>query len=132
MARIVVDPRELRSSTGPYVERLLYYLQENAFENEYNVLLKTEDYVGWKTSSPNFEKLTCPYKEFSFGEQLGYAHQLRKLKPDLVHFPMVQQPAFYHGRTVTTMNDLTTARYKNPSKNSFVFNFKQKVYRWLN
>lgn len=28
MAKIVIDARELRTSTGRYVERLLHYLQE--------------------------------------------------------------------------------------------------------
>ncbi|HSX46297.1 MAG TPA: glycosyltransferase family 1 protein [Candidatus Saccharimonadia bacterium] len=131
MSRIAIDARELRTSSGRYVERLLHYLQEVDSANEYVVLLKPGD-MDWATSAANFQKVECPYKEFTFGEQLGFARQLRGLKADLVHFPMVQQPVRYRGRTVTTMNDLTTARFKNPAKNRLVFAFKQRVYRWLN
>jgi glycosyltransferase involved in cell wall biosynthesis len=132
MSRIVIDARELRTSSGRYVERLLHYLQKLDSEHEYLVLLKPRDFDGWRPTSPKFTKLACPYKEFSFSEQLGFYRQLRGLKADLVHFPMVQQPVLYGGRTVTTMNDLTTARFRNLAKNRLVFWCKQRVYRWLN
>jgi glycosyltransferase involved in cell wall biosynthesis len=45
---------------------------------------------------------------------------------------MVQQPILYRGKTVTTMHDLTTARFRNPAKNWFIFMFKQQAYKWLN
>lgn len=127
----MIDARELRTSTGRYVERLLHYLQLADSQNHYVILLKPAD-LDWQPSNPNFEKLTCPYKEFTFGEQLGFTRQLHGLKPDLVHFPMAQQPVLYRGRTVTTMNDLTTARFRNLAKNRLVFTFKQRIYRWVN
>jgi glycosyltransferase involved in cell wall biosynthesis len=49
-----------------------------------------------------------------------------------VHFGMVQQPVMYHGRVVTTMHDLITARFNNPAKNPLVFIAKQQVYKWVN
>ena len=130
--RIVIDARELRTGTGRYVERLLYYLQKIDNDNEYKVLVKPVDAPGWEVSSQNFKKVICKYKEFSFGEQLGFYRLLNKLKPSLVHFPMAQQPILYRGQTVTTMNDLTTLRYKNPSKNPVVFALKQSIYKWVN
>jgi len=45
---------------------------------------------------------------------------------------MVQQPIMYRGKVVTTMNDLTTVRFRNPSKNWLVFTAKQLVYKWVN
>jgi glycosyltransferase involved in cell wall biosynthesis len=45
---------------------------------------------------------------------------------------MVQQPVFYRGRVVTTMHDLTTARFRNPDKNPIVFIIKQQIYKWVN
>ena len=44
---------------------------------------------------------------------------------------MPQQPAWYGGRVVTTMQDLTTLRFRNPAKNAVVFWFKQQIYAWL-
>lgn len=132
MAHIVIDARELRTSTGRYIERLLHYLQQVDTENLYTVLLKPKDIGSWFPSNPNFRKLASPYKEFTFAEQLGLLKQITSLKADLVHFGMVQQPILYRGTVVTTMHDLTTVRFTNPSKNALVFKAKQFVYKYVN
>jgi glycosyltransferase involved in cell wall biosynthesis len=131
MKRIVIDARILRTSTGRYVERLLHYLQELDREHEYIVLLKPEDIAGWNPRRANFTKLICPHKEFGFSEQFGLKKQLDRLRADLVHFPMVQQPIWYHGKTVTAIQDLTTMRFNNPAKNSAIYTFKQQVYKYV-
>jgi len=131
MSRIVIDARELRTSTGRYVERLLHYLQQIDDEHQYRVLLRPQDVVGWQPTNPRFTPVACRYKEFTFGEQLGLARQLRRLRADLVHFGMTQQPVIYRQKKVTTMHDLTTLRFNNPSKAWLVFKFKQLVYRWV-
>ena len=130
--KIVIDARELRTTTGRYVERLLHYLQSVDSVNQYYVLLSPKDIDGWNPKSRRFHKVKCPYKEFTFAEQLGMLWQLRRLRADLVHFPMVQQPILYFGKVVTTMNDLTTIRFENPTKKRLVFKTKQFVYRWVN
>jgi len=133
MKKIVIDARELRTSTGRYVERLLNYLQEVDTDrsHRYVVLLKPEDIEGWKPKSKRFTPVACKYKEFSFGEQIGFLWQLYRLRPDLVHFGMTQQPILYLGKTITTIHDLTTVRFRNPSKNRVVFACKQWVYKWV-
>lgn len=130
MKKIVIDARELRTSTGRYVERLLNYLQEvdTDLSHRYIVLLKPKDMDGWTPKSKRFTAVACRYKEFTFGEQLGMAWQLYRLRPHLVHFPMAQQPVLYFGKVVTTMQDLTTVRFTNPAKNKLVFAIKQQVY----
>ena len=129
--RIAIVAREMFTSTGRYSERLVHYLQKIDTNNEYLILLKPEDMHKWEASNPNFHKIACPHKEYSFDEQLGLKKQLNKLKPDLVHFVMPQQPVLYKGPVVTTMQDLTTARFYNPDKNRIVFWLKQRVYIWL-
>jgi glycosyltransferase involved in cell wall biosynthesis len=131
MKRIVIDARELRTSTGRYMERLLHYLQELDRKHEYIVLLKPGDIASWNPTNANFNKLVCPHKEFGFDEQLGFKKQLDRLNADLVHFGMVQQPVWYRGKAVTTVHDLTTMRFSNPSKNSAIFTFKQQVYKYV-
>jgi glycosyltransferase involved in cell wall biosynthesis len=134
MKRIVIDARELRTSTGRYVERLLNYLQEvdTDLSHRYIVLLKPKDMDGWTPKSKRFTKVACHAKEFTFAEQIVLAWQLYRLRPSLVHFTMVQQPILYFGHVVTTMQDLTTLRFMNPSKNKYVFKFKRWVYKWVN
>lgn len=132
MAKIVIDARELNTSTGRYISRLLQYLQKIDQTNTYIVLLKPSDMDLFKPENPSFTKVECPYIEFSIGEQIGFMRQIKSLKPDLVHFGMVQQPILYRGKKVTTMHDLTTTRFRNPAKNPIIFWVKQQVYKFVN
>ncbi len=127
--KIAIDARELRTSTGRYVERLLYYLQRTKSEHEYVVLLTPKDMEGWFPTNPQFTKVACPHKEFTFDEQLGFKKQLDEMGADLVHFAMVQQPILYRGTVITTIQDLTTIRFNNPTKNPVVFKAKQQIYK---
>jgi len=129
MSKIVIDAREYTSSTGRYVFRLVQYLEKLDSNHDYLILLKPQDMDACRLENSRFTKLACPYKEFTFGEQLGFARQLRGLQPDLVHFGMTQQPIRYRGRVVTTVHDLTTLRFNNPAKPWPIFKFKQLVYR---
>ena len=132
MAKIAIDARELNTSTGRYVERLLHYLQQVDATNDYAVLLRPDDLDTWEPTNSKFVKIPCPYKEFTFAEQIGFKRQLKKLDADLVHFTMVQQPILYRGKHITTMHELTTLRFRNPAKNAVVFWVKQKVYGFVN
>ena len=132
MAKIAIDAREIGTSTGRYVERLIHYLQKIDKDNQYLVLLKPTDYKTWQPIAKNFTKVLCTAKEFSLDEQTKLNKQLKELKPDLVHFAMVQQPVMYKGRTITTMHDLTTTRFVNPAKNRLIFKFKQQIYKKVN
>jgi glycosyltransferase involved in cell wall biosynthesis len=130
--RIVIDAREYTTSTGRYMFRLVQYLEKLDHKHDYVILLKPSDMNAYPLSNPHFTKVECPHKEFTFDEQIGFNKQLKALKPDLVHFGMVQQPVLYKGKSVTTMQDLTTARFRNPSKNPLIFTIKQQIYKWVN
>src|SRR5690348_14692534 len=123
MKKIVIVAREWPTSTGRYVRELVGHLQEvdTDLSHRYIVLMKPKDMELWEPKSKRFTKVACPYKEFSLAEQTGLLWQLVRLKPDLVHFTMVQQPVLYQGKVVTTMHDLITLRFNNPSKNPFIF-----------
>lgn len=129
MARIVIDAREYSTSTGRYINKVIENLEPIDTQNEYLILLKDEDYNQASFTNPKFTKVLCPYPEFSLSEQLGFALQLYKLKADLVHFGMTQQPLLYLKRSVTTVHDLTTARFTNPDTNKYVFLAKQQIYK---
>ncbi len=129
MAKIVIDARQYSTSTGRYVSKLVENLEVIDDKNEYVILLKEKDLNNANFTNPHFSKLLCPYKEFTFSEQLGFAFQLYKLKADLVHFSITQQPLLYFKKSITTINDLTTARFTNPEKNPYVFFVKQQVYK---
>jgi len=129
MSKIVIDAREYSTSTGRYISKLIEYLQKTDQQNHYVILLKPKDTQLCRLTNPNFSYVVSPYKEYSFAEQIGLARQLYKLRADLVHFGMTQQPLLYFKKSITTVHDLTTARYKNPDKNRYLFFIKQQVYK---
>lgn len=131
MTKIVIDARESGTSTGRYVDKLVEYLHKLKPEFEIVVLTKPVRVDYLKSIAPTFKIVESNYKEFTFSEQIGFLRQLRALNANLVHFTMPQQPAFYRGKAVTTIHDLTTTRFRNPDKNWLIFSIKQQVYKWL-
>lgn len=129
---IVIDARESGTSTGRYVDNLIKYLQLVDKKNSYTLLYKPARIDQVQVTNDNFKKVETKYREFSFGEQIGLLLQIRSLKPDLVHFPLVQHPILYSGKKVVGMLDLTTLRFNNPAKNIIIFKIKQFVYRFVN
>lgn len=129
MARIVIDARESGTSTGRYIDKLVEHLDKLNPEHEMVVMTKPHRIDYLRRVAPGFNVVEADYKEFTFAEQLGFKKRIESLGPDLVHFGKDHQPVLYRGKIVTTMHDLTTARFRNPNKNFFIFKFKQVVYK---
>lgn len=134
MKKIVIDARIISTPTGRYAVKLLDYLQKLDSENQYIVLVKPKDKEYYKPTNKNFSIMTCPYKDFTFGEQIGYWFYLHRLKADLVHFCMPQQPIFYLKPKVTTFHDLIILDYinrrgGNPIKVFYKHTIKPIVYK---
>jgi glycosyltransferase involved in cell wall biosynthesis len=130
-SHIVIDAREYTTSTGRYMFRLIQYLEKIDNEHDYTVLLKPHDMDVYEFTNPRFKKLACPFKEFTFEEQIGLLKQINGLKADLVHFGKDHQPVLYRGKVVTTMHDLTTTRFRNPAKSWLFYAVKQPIYRFV-
>ncbi|HEX6416331.1 MAG TPA: glycosyltransferase family 1 protein [Candidatus Saccharimonadales bacterium] len=128
---IAIDARIMNSSTGRYVERLVYYLQEVDTTNTYTVLLPSKDLDFFKPTNPNFTVMAADFKNYSWAEQTAFKAFLDELKPDLVHFCMPQQPVLYTGKHVTTVHDLILLKTYNSDKNWLVFHAKQLVGRFI-
>ncbi|HSX45301.1 MAG TPA: glycosyltransferase family 1 protein [Candidatus Saccharimonadales bacterium] len=129
---IVIDCRIRQSSTGRYADRLIEHLQTLDTTNHYTILVKSSD--TWQPKAPNFAVEFCDYSQFSFSplEQTGFTTQLGRLKPDLVHFTMNQQPIFYSGKAVTSTLDLTMLNYTRPGKTLLpIFWLKMLGYRFI-
>lgn len=132
MSKIIIDARESGTSTGRYIDKLVEHLYKLKHEHELIILTKAERTKFMSEIAPGLTIVQTPFKEFTFEEQLGLRKQIADMHPDLVHFGMVQQPVFYKGNVITTMHDLTTARFRNPDKNPAVFLIKQQIYKWVN
>jgi glycosyltransferase involved in cell wall biosynthesis len=104
---IVIDARIRRSTTGRYADRLVEHLQKIDTFHHYTILVQPDD--PWEMKNKNFRTVPCPYPQFSVNplDELGFALQLYRLKPDLVHFTMTQQPLLYFGNIVCTSHDTT-------------------------
>lgn len=129
---IVIDGRIRRTSTGRYVDRLLAHLQTIDNQNRYTILIQPDD--PWQPQASNFSRVDCSFPQFSFNplDQVRFARQLKRLNPDLVHFPMNQQPLLYRGKVVTTTMDLTMLRYTHPKGTPRpIFWLKMLGYRYL-
>lgn len=128
---IVIDARIINSTTGRYVERLVYYLQEVDQVNRYTILVPSKDIDFFKPSAANFTVMAADFDNYSFAEQTKFKKFLEQLAPDLVHFCMPQQPILYKGKHVTTVHDLTLLTTYNSDKNWFVFHAKQLVGKFV-
>ena len=129
---IVIDARIRRSSTGRYVDRLLSHLQDIDKDTRYSVLLQPDD--PWKPKAGNYTVVPCKYAQFSLNpfEQFGFAWQLYKLKANIVHFSMNQQPVLYFKPVITTTMDFTMLRYTRAGKTPLpIFWLKMTGYRFL-
>lgn len=127
--KIAIDARIISSSTGRYVERLLFYLQQIDTTNQYVVLLRAKDVIYWRPTNPNFSVVVADFKNYSFAEQTKLKKLLKSLQLDLVHFCMPQQPLGYRGARVTTIHDLTLLKTYNSDKNWLAYHLKQLVGR---
>lgn len=129
---IVIDARIRRTSTGRYVDRLLAHLQLIDTYSHYTILVQPDD--PWKPTGKNFHTFSCPFPQFSFNplDQVRFAMQLYRLKPDLVHFTMTQQPLLYFGHIVTTTHDLTMFEFvRRGTTHPFVYRMKIRLYRFM-
>jgi len=128
---IVIDARRLRETTGRYTRELLNNLQKIDQTNDYHVIIHTKDQNHWKPTAKNFTLHVVSWDHYTFGEQINLHLFLRKLKPDLVHFTMPQQPLFYWKPKVTSIHDLTLVKYTNPLKNRYVYAVKKNIFKVL-
>ncbi|TXG77488.1 glycosyltransferase family 1 protein [Patescibacteria group bacterium] len=130
---IVIEARIRPASTGRPVDRLLEYLPEIDPETHYTVLLKPDD--TWTTSAANITVRHTRFPIFSFSplNQLLYARELRRLKPDLVFFTLTgQQPLGYFGRQITLTHDLTMYRFVRAGRlPGWIHHIRMVLYRLL-
>lgn len=129
---IVVDARIRRATTGRYIDRLIEHLQKIDKNHRYTVLLNPDD--PWQPTNPNFTALACPYPQFSINpiHEIGFALMLYKLKPDLVHFGMSQQPLLYFGNIITTTHDTTMYHFVRRGSTPLpLYKIKIGMYRFM-
>ncbi len=134
MSKIAIDARTINSSTGRYVRELIRELAKLDDQHDYHVIVLKSDGEVEFPDKLNWHLHRVSYKPYGFGEQLGFALYLYKLRVQLVHFFMPQRPLLYLKRSVTTVHDLTLVHYKNRKGSSALYSLKQLAFKlvlWL-
>jgi glycosyltransferase involved in cell wall biosynthesis len=129
---IVIDARIRRASTGRPLDQLVEHLQDIDSFHRYTILVQPDD--PWEMRKKNFATLPCPFPQFSVNplHELRFAWQLYRLRPDLVHFGMTQQPLLYFGNIVTMTHDLTMLRFVRRGTTPLpMYKLKLGLYRFM-
>lgn len=130
--RIVIDLRIFgprSGGLGRYNERFLEQLMRLDNQNEYILIFREDPGIDLPH---NFRLHICDCRWYGFKEQFILPIILKKIKPDLVHFPHFNVPIFYRGKFVVTIHDLIMTKF--PSKrsttlNSLFFAVKYRFYQ---
>ena len=128
-SRIVIDARNIDTSTGHYVQHLLRRLND-LYSDEFRfvALVPSKTMAHWKKSFPKIAIDSANEKAYSVAEQTTFVSKLTSHQPDLVHFTMPQQPFLWVRPAVTTIHDLTLVRYDNIDMNKYLYKVRKGVF----
>lgn len=107
--KIAIDARMYgleHAGIGRYVLNLINQIEKKDKENEYFILLRKNYFQKLRFKNPKVKKILTNFSHYSFKEQFLLPCILRKIKPDLVHFPHFNVPIFWFGKYVVTIHDL--------------------------
>jgi len=131
--KIVIDARFWsESGIGRYLRNLIKNLQRIDQSSEYFILLLKKDFGNVNFQNHNFRKVLADCKWYGIDEQIKLPGLIKKLNPDIVHFPHFNVPIFYKGRYIVTIHDLIHQHYQTreaTTKNSLVYKIKKAGYK---
>lgn len=107
--KIVIDARMYgleHAGIGRYVLNLINQIEKQDKKNNYFILLRKRYYQQLKFKNKKFNKVLVDIPHYSIKEQFFLPGILKKIKPDLVHFPHFNLPIFWQGQYVVTIHDL--------------------------
>ncbi len=133
--KIVIDARMYgleHAGSGRYILNLIKQIEKIDKKNNYFILLRKKYYRKMKFKNKRFKKILVDIPHYSFKEQLFLPGVLRKLKPDLVHFPQFNVPIFWQGKYVITIHDLIKHQsrgMRTTTKQAPLYWFKYLAYQ---
>jgi len=113
--KIAIDARMYgmeNGGIGRYVVNLVNELQGLDKENSYTILLREKYFNQLNWQNERWEKILLDAHHYTLREQVLVTNILKKLKPDLVHFPHLNVPYFYREKYVVTIHDLLMNKRK--------------------
>ncbi len=136
MKKIVFDARMYglkHAGIGRYVLSLLKNFQFSNSNFQITLLVKKEklDEIKGDLGS-QFKYYPVKSRHYSFFEQIEIPFILRKLKPDLVHFPHFNAPILWRGKFVVTIHDLIKHYFtgrETTTKSVWLYRLKHWAYK---
>lgn len=113
--KIAIDGRMYgmeNGGIGRYVLNLVNELHELDKENHYAILLRKKYFNQLNWQNKNWKKVLVDAHHYTLREQVLITRILKKLEPDLVHFPHLNVPYFYKEKYVVTIHDLLMNKRK--------------------
>lgn len=132
MKRILIDARKCRSSTGRYARELIANLEALDSPNlqlRYVVHEEDKPALAELLDIESLDLIVCNAPFYSLSEQWQMWRLLRRVKPDLVHFWMPQQPLLYRGKKIATVHDLNYIHLRIYNKGVLHYEFKRAVFK---
>ena len=133
--RIVIDARlyspQVAKGLGRYVQEVVNGLRSIDHDHQYIILLGKESYSSF-IASENFQKVLAPWRWYTLAEQIHLPRLLKRLEPDLVHFPHFNVPLLYRGKFIVTIHDLLLRHHHSRRATllgPFLFWLKKLMYR---
>ncbi len=117
--KIIIDARlygPKQGGLGRYIQQLILNLEKIDTTNRYIILLRSENWQEYSPINPNFQKVLADIPWYGWREQFFLPRIIKKLKPDLVHFPHWNVPLFFNDNFVVTIHDLLLLHY--PSRHA--------------
>jgi glycosyltransferase involved in cell wall biosynthesis len=132
--KIVIDARLYgleHRGLGRYLVELIDALGKIDRENNY-ILLTNPNNKGQILNLPsNFTVVSAPWRVYSLVEQIKLPLLLRKIKPDLIHFPHFTVPFLAPAPFVVTIHDLILHHFPSERATTLspiLYWFKVRVY----
>jgi len=127
--KIVIDARMYgleHAGIGRYILNLIKQLEKQDKKNDYYLLLRKKYYQRLNFKNKKFNKIQADIPHYSIKEQLLLPQTIRKIKPDIVHFPHFNVPLFYQGKYIVTIHDLIKHQSKGKETTT-----RQASFYWL-
>ena len=114
--RIAIDVRRLRDfGIGTYIRNLLNALAVEDSVNQYLLVAQKADAPQLAHLPASFQPVFYDRLDTDRLEHFFLPLFLRRLKPDLIHFPNNRVPLLLHRRYVVTVHDMSTLLFSSDS-----------------
>lgn len=110
--KILIDARMYgleHSGIGRYLINLIKELTRVSSKHQFVVLLR-KNYFTRLDLPKNWTKVLADFRHYTFSEQIKLPGLIKKISPDIVHFPHFNIPILYKGKFIVTIHDMTMHR----------------------